>query len=274
MACLWEAGCLGVETLSATRRRGRPLVKLLAYFPGGAPRAATAKRLTRALRESGLSPLGAARWGRQADGRWVESWQKSLRPMPIGRRILALPEGCAPPARSRRIVIHVPFGQAFGTGEHASTRLSLRLLERHLRAGERVVDLGTGTGILAVAAHRLGAAQVLGVDDDPAALRVARETLRRNQLGGLIELCLGDASSALQGGAFDVALVNIGAQVIGRILPDLARALRPRGRAILAGILIDDEEDLAAAAARCGLVPREKLRARPWSALLLERPAG
>lgn len=201
----------------------------------------------------------------------MEAWQKSVQPMPIGRRTLALPEGRRTPRNERRLVIRIPFGQAFGTGEHASTRLSLRLLEQHLREGDRVVDLGTGTGILAVAALRLGAGQVLAIDADPIALRVARDTLRRNRLAEAIQLRCCDAASACRGGSFDLALINIGAQVIDRIHADLAQALRPGGRTILAGVLVDDARALCAAARRCGLSPRGHLRSRPWSALLLRR---
>jgi ribosomal protein L11 methyltransferase len=192
--------------------------------------------------------------------------------MPIGRRLLALPESIAAPARTRRIVIRVPFGQAFGTGEHATTRLCLRLLEESLEAGDRVADLGTGTGLLAVAALRLGASHVLAVDRDPVAVRVARETLRRNRAGSRVTLISGDAADACDRGPFDLALLNIGATVAGRILPRLAPALAPGGRAVIAGHLVGDEAELLDLAARCGLGSMARLRSRPWSALLLRRP--
>lgn len=271
LAAFWEAGCLGVQGGAAAGRAREPLVALEGWFPGQAGESAIRRRVAAGLAAAGVSPAPRPRLRRVADGRWVAAWQRSLRPMPIGRRLLALPEGCRPPAATRRIVLRIPFGQAFGTGEHATTRLTLRFLERVLHRGDRVVDLGTGTGILAVAAARLGAARVLAIDDDPVAVRVARTTLARNRPSSGVTLRVADAATALGGASFDLALVNIGATVIRRILPDLGRALAPGGHAILSGILIEDEPAVAGAARPAGLVIRSRLRSRPWSALLARR---
>ena len=265
-------GCLGIETRSTARTRDDPRATLVVWFSGRRALKTVTRLAAGRLAAAGVPPAITPRVARVADGRWVERWQTSLRPMPIGRRILALPEGCAMPPGTKRIVIHIPFGQAFGTGELASTRLCLRLIERHLKAGDRVVDLGAGTAILSVAAARLGAGPVLAVDNDPVALRVARDTLTRNRLAGRVELRRGDASGGLRDGIVDLALVNIGATVIERLLPGLASALAPGGGAVLAGILIEDETHLAAHAAGLGLRVADRLRQRPWSALLVRRP--
>lgn len=159
VSALWDSGCLGVEVL-ATGRNGR--LRLDAYYPGRAGTGRLEARLRAALRRSGLDRL-RPRLASVGGGGWVERWQRSLRPMTVGR-FLILPEGRpSPPTGGRRIPIRVRFGQAFGTGEHASTRLCLRLLCRHLGApGGRVADLGTGSGILAIASRRLGAGRVIG----------------------------------------------------------------------------------------------------------------
>ena len=266
----WETGCLGVEVVSTARNRRNPRLTLHAYFPGRRPRLALEATLARALRRAGIARRRPLRVVPVADRRWTEIWQRSLRPMRIGRRILVVPEGCEATSTGGRLTIQVRFGQAFGTGEHVSTRMSLRLLEDCLKPGDRVTDLGTGTAILAMAARRLGAGSVLAVDDDPVALRVASDNLRGNRLDR-IDLLDGDAASALSRGPFDVALVNIGAGVIIRLLPAIAAALAPGGRAILAGLLIEDEEPILARAASFGLRPGRRLRRRPWSGLLLER---
>jgi ribosomal protein L11 methyltransferase len=265
-------GCLGIETRSTARRRDDPRATIVIWFSGRRALRTVTRLAASRLAAAGVPSRVRPRVNRIADGRWVESWQKSLRPMPIGRRILALPEGCATPSSTRRIVIHIPFGQAFGTGEHASTRLCLRLIEKHLDPGGRVVDLGAGTAILSVAAARLGAGPILAVDNDPVALRVARDTLRRNGLAGRIELRRDDASAGLRGRTVDMALVNIGATVIERLLPGLRAGLAPGGCAVLAGVLIDDERHLAARARELGLEVDDRLRQRPWSALLVRRP--
>jgi len=270
VAALWDAGCLGVEVRSSALRRSAPRLTLRAYFPGRARRRSE-KNLARALLGAGLGLARPPRLQDVPDRRWAEIWQRSLRPMAVGRRFLILPEGCRAAAPRGRLVVRVRFGQAFGTGEHASTRLCLRLLEAHLGPGDSVLDLGTGTAILAMAACRLGAGRVLAVDDDPIALAVARANLQDNGLAGRVALRRLDAGEACRGLTFDLALVNIGAGVIGRILPGLAAALRPGGRALLAGILVQDEPALLAGAAAAGLEPVDRLRARPWSALVLSR---
>jgi ribosomal protein L11 methyltransferase len=273
VAAFWDAGCLGAQARAAARRAGHPRVRLEAWFSGRSSLDAVRRRVQTCLARAGLQPAPCPRCRRVPDRHWVEVWQRTLRPMRIGRRILAVPEGCRAPARTGRLVLTIPFGQAFGTGEHASTRLALRLLERVLRPGDRVVDLGTGTAILAAASAAMGAGPVLAIDSDPVAVRVARETLRRNGLARRVALRCADAAEALAAGPFDLALVNIGATVIARILPDLAAALAPGGRAVLAGILVGDEASLRAAAGALGLAPAGVLRARPWSALLLRRSA-
>ena len=280
VAALWNAGCLGVESRGRRRAddpeapgRGRRRVSLAAYYPASRAPRALAAATGRALRAAGVPLVAASRPRRIADRRWVERWQRSLRPMPIGRRFLAVPEGCAAPEATRRLALHIPFGQAFGTGEHASTRLSLVLMESALRRGDRVIDLGTGTGILAIAALRLGAASAAGIDADPVAIAVARQTRRMNRIGPGLTLRRADALSALDRRRFDLALVNIGARVIRDLLPRLSRALRPGGRAILAGILIEDEPDLIRRARRAGLRLATRRRTRPWSALLLVKKA-
>lgn len=301
VAALWEEGCLGVETRGmppprqsretwsnegppATKRAGVPLA---VYFPGTLKTGEPSGRVRRALAAAGLGPA-RARARRIADRRWVEEWQKTLRPMPIGRRLLALPEGLEPPPGNGRIVLRIPFGQAFGTGEHASTRLSLGLLEETLRPGDEVIDLGTGTGILALAAVRLGARSAYAVDADPVAVAVARRTLRMNRTPRPVRAASrsttaasgtdpvtvrrADAARALTGRRFDFALVNIGARVIRELLPALARRARPGARIVLAGLLIEDERDLLHRARAAGLRFEARRRARPWSALLLSAP--
>ncbi len=296
VAALWEEGCLGVETRGLPRPRqsrqtwsntGPATMKrrlpLAVFFPGTLTAGEPAARVRRALAVAGLrAPVGRPR--RVADRRWVEEWQKTLRPMPIGRRLLALPEGLEPPPGNRRIVLRIPFGQAFGTGEHASTRLSLGLLEASLHPGDEVLDLGTGTGILALAAVRLGARRAFAVDADPVAVTVARRTLRMNRAPATgpatsasrtdsVTVRRADAARALAGRRYDFALVNIGARVIRDLLPALAQRARPRARIVLAGLLIEDERDLLRRAREAGLRFAARRRARPWSALLLRAPA-
>lgn len=271
VAAFWEAGCLGVEVVSVARTRLEPRIAMQAYFSGHLSRATLQRRIAGALRRAGLNLPRLPRLHAVPGGDWVEQWQRTLKPMRVGRRFLIVPEGARAPALRGRLPIHVRFGQAFGTGEHATTRMSLRLLESHLVPGDRVIDLGAGTCILSIAAHRLGARSVLAVDNDPVAVEVGRATLRQNDLVRRVRLHLDDAGRACRGARYDLALVNIGATIIARILPRLSAALAPGGRAILTGHLIEDELDLIARGRDAGLHETKRLRSGPWSALVLTR---
>jgi ribosomal protein L11 methyltransferase len=268
VAALWEIGCLGVHIVASGRV---PRLTLHAYYPGRAGVKRLGGRLRKALLGAGLGETGRFRLSSVGPGRWVERWQRTLRPMQIGT-FLVVPEGRSVSSRrGGRHTLRVRFGQAFGTGEHASTRLCLRLLERHLASGQSVADVGAGSGILAMAACRLGAGRVVAIDNDEVALSVARLNFRDNGLSERIETVRADAEEAAHRGPFDVLLVNIGAATIGRILPALAAVVAPGGRIILAGILVDDEADLLRAARRHRLLLLDKRRSRPWSALVLRR---
>ena len=269
MARLWDGGCLGVQV----RAKGRTSrLTLDAYYPVQVGRTRLGRRLRLALRGLAGREALSVRVRPVGAGRWVEKWQRTLRPMAIGR-FLVVPEGCvAPASRPRAHTLRVRFGQAFGTGEHASTRLCLRLLQSRVVGGESVADLGTGTGILAMAACRLGAGRVIAIDNDDVALEVARLNLADNGVSERIVLLRAEADEVVRHGPFDLILVNIGAATIARILPALATALAPGGRAILAGLLAEDEAGLLRAARRHRLALVERRRARPWSSLVLRRP--
>ena len=185
VAALWDSGCLGVQVVASGRV---PRLTLDAYYPGRGGTRRLGSRLLVSMRRAGLAGRARPRLTAILAGGWVEKWQRSLRPMTVGR-FLIVPEGCRPGAARRpRHVIRVRFGQAFGTGEHASTRMCLRLLQRHLARGASVVDLGTGSGILAMAACRLGAGRVTALDNDGVALGVARDNLRDNNLEERVRL--------------------------------------------------------------------------------------
>jgi ribosomal protein L11 methyltransferase len=272
VAAFGETGCLGVQVTPAAVRRREPRVMLRAYFPGRGARAPLARRIERALRRCGVHDVRALRLAGVADGHWARRWRRSLEPMRIGRRLLVGPVARGRRAAPRgRLVIRVRFGQAFGTGEHPTTRMSLRLLESVIATGDRVLDLGTGTGILAVAARRLGAGQVLAVDSDPVALQVAADTLTGNRVGAGVTLLRADAAAACRRRRSDLAVVNIGLTAIRHLMPRLVSGLSPRGRVILAGFLVEDAVVLIEQARRLGLRHLRTLRSGPWAALLLAR---
>ena len=177
---------------------------------------------------------------------WLEHYQQSLEPMFIGRSFVVAPDPSLVPADSGRVAIIVPQEQAFGTGSHESTWLCLELLERLDLRGKRGLDIGSGTGILAIAMLRLGAAKVIAFDIDRDAFGPLRDNRTRNRIPEqAMPLFIGGVR-VLRRGEFDVITMNIIPEVIIPLLGDV-RA-RMRGHLILSGILTRRRDDVLAAA--------------------------
>ena len=201
------------------------------------------------------------------DGRWHERWVERLAPFPIGERFLIVPGASAPDDPGDRRVIRLTPGRAFGTGEHATTRMCVALLERTVRPGDCLLDVGTGSGILAIVASRLGAGFVVGVDIDETALGVAALNLGLDEAPGVV--LVGGTLDALREVPFDVVVANLTEPSLTRLMKGLAS--RTRRRAILSGLLVEDEAAVIAAARREGLTPESRLHEDDWVALSLAR---
>jgi ribosomal protein L11 methyltransferase len=156
---------------------------------------------------------------------------------------------------------------AFGTGLHPTTRLCLRLLEREPLDGRRLLDLGCGSGILAIAAAKLGAASVLALDTDPVAVEVAAENVARNGVAAQVQALAGSLPDDAPP-PFDLIVANIIADVLIDLAPALAAALAPGGRLITSGIIESREDEVALALAAAGLHLHSRLREGEWVALL------
>ncbi len=260
-AILWELDTLGVEV-----RVGAPGETLLvAYF-------AADERLPKRLREA-LAPLPGARVEPSAvpDVDWVARFRENFRGFDVGIFHIApcwdLPVSLLP---GQRLILVNP-GRAFGTGTHESTRLCLRALADAFREAspQRVLDLGTGTGILAVACALLGASEVTGVDDDAEALESAREHAVKN--GVRLDLRLGDGGRALEAGRYDLVVANLTAPLLRERAREIARLARPGGRLVLSGLLAQEAPSVVAAYAASGAVT-EAVDGE-WASLVFRVPA-
>jgi ribosomal protein L11 methyltransferase len=171
---------------------------------------------------------------------WLEYLKKHFGEMEIGEKFIIKPTWIHRPSPAgTRIIIELDPGEAFGTGLHSTTRLCLLALERYLKPGMSVLDLGTGSGILAIAAVKLGAAEVLALDIDPVAVKSARDNAVINSVYGKIIIKRGTLSMRLpkeNRQTFDLALANITASTISRFSRSFTRVLKPGGRLVVSGI--------------------------------------
>ena len=259
-------GCEITRIAPKPRGRGAKTVCVHAYFERLAP--ATLAKISAILR--GMAANGAEPAIRRIeDPGWATMWQARFEPFPVGDRFLIVP----PWNRAhdpRRIQIVIQPGQAFGTGHHGSTFGTMCALERIAARGRigRALDVGTGSGILAIAMRKLGATDVTGIDIDPAALANAAENAELNGLDGKVRFSAAPLSSIR--GRFDLITANILSSVLIDMAPMLIARTRPGGHLILAGILAR-EADSVAKAYRPQLRRIATRADGPWTALVLRR---
>jgi ribosomal protein L11 methyltransferase len=189
------------------------------------------------------APLPALTVSVLEDRDWSSAWRETFRPMRFGDRLWVCPSGEEVPAADA-VVITLDPGFAFGTGTHATTAMCLEWLDRHPPAGMRVIDYGCGSGILAIAAHRLGADHVTATDIDPDALEATRANARANGVTADFDVCF---PGALDATPVDLVLANILANPLQELAGELAGCLRPGGTLLLTGILREQADDVRAA---------------------------
>lgn len=197
---------------------------------------------------------------------WLDVYQQSLTPLVIGQRFVVVPDAALLAAGEERLTIIVPQEQAFGTGSHETTALCIELLESLPLQGKRGLDVGSGSGILALAMCRLGAGKVIAFDNDTDAYGALRDNRIRNGVAEeAMPLFIGSVE-ALRGGAFEVVTMNIIPEVILPLLGDVARLLGDDARLILSGILIVKRDDVVDAARGHGLtLVDERSRGEWWA---------
>lgn len=208
---------------------------------------------------------------------WLAENRKHFPPQRLGRFFIVDPAADIVP-EPNAWTIRLAAGLAFGSGSHATTQGCLAAIAR-IEAGRgrrglrRVLDLGTGSGILAIAACRAGAQSVVAADIDPAAVRTAAENVRRNGVAGRVRALRGSVRSPLiaAGGPYDLLLANILAMPLRKMMPDLAPLLAPRGRLVLSGLLFDQEAGVCTAAREQGLRFEGRIRKGEWPTLIVRR---
>ncbi len=269
---LWERGALGiVEEPSADG------VRLAAFFPPTAASHEVAAGVRAYLAELVALELplapGPVAVEPVLEERWSEAWRAHFRPVAVGRRLLICPPWETPaPGAPGQVVLRIEPGRAFGTGGHGSTRTCLVLLERALadRSVPAALDVGCGSGILAIAAARLGVARVRALDVDPDAVAATEANAERNGVGARVDaVCV--ALEAWTGPAAPLVVANLLAAAHRALAPALVAATAVPGRLVLGGLLADEVPGVVGEFVRRGCVQRDLAEQDGWSAVLLER---
>jgi ribosomal protein L11 methyltransferase len=200
---------------------------------------------------------------------WTEEWRKSYTSFTVGDDFFVVPSWENPMVPDDRLAIRIDPGQAFGTGTHETTQLTIEALERWLEPEQVVLDVGTGSGILAIAARLLGAKKVFACDTDPVAVQVARANIERNSEDHVLTFC--GSLDAVTSDTVHLLMGNLTADLIAALFPEFQRVLRPHGIAIFSGILNDQIEDIRKCLARFHFTVYEELTRGEWLALVCEK---
>ena len=278
---LFSEGALGLVTEDPCEGRAGILIR--ASFPPASPIKQLVVRLADYQRE--LEALGLA-WG---DGHievrtipsedWGKSWKQHFRPLVIGRRLVIAPAWEAGPFPEDRLVIRIDPGMSFGTGHHATTRMCLEALEAFLDqwrgdAGPRVLDVGTGTGILGIAAAALGADRIVAIDTDPEACEAATKNLALNYVSSRVRLLHGGVEALRPGMPFDLLMANLDTKTLCPVLNTLKTLLASQGHLVVSGILGEEEETVSVSARAFGLRITTRQSDGDWLCLTLTPEAG
>ena len=208
------------------------------------------------------------RWVAEED--WANAWKQFYTVLHVGERLVVKPRWQEYEPRPGEIVIALDPGMAFGTGTHPTTQLCLEALEKSPIAGRRVLDVGTGSGILAIGAAMLGAARVDAIDTDSVAVAAARDNVAQAGLAQIVTVMERTLPLADAAARYDVALANITAQTLITLAPLLRAVVAPRGRLLACGIIEDKAAETLAALDAAGFTLRRRQQAGDWVLLEME----
>ena len=206
------------------------------------------------------------------DSEWKDNWKEYFKPSRVSGRILVCPtweeyELSAEEKAAGVRILRIDPGMAFGTGTHETTSLCLKAMEKYLAPGMSVLDVGCGSGILAIAADLLGAGDVLGIEIDPVAVDVARENLELNGCGENVRVIEGDLTKGVDYKA-DIVVANLMADLVEMLSPDVRRHMKPGAKYISSGIIDEKLEEVAEAVKACGFEIEEIKEDGMWRAII------
>jgi ribosomal protein L11 methyltransferase len=256
---LFSEGATGLVT--EDRPRDRAAILIRASFPPELPVALFLERLGRY--QQALADLGFP----VADGQvevhrlpiedWGQNWKRHFTPLPVGQRLIIAPPWERGPFPQDRLLLRIEPAMAFGTGHHVTTRMCLETLEERLASwagehGPSVLDVGTGTGILAIAAAALGARRIVALDTDPEACAAVKHNVGLNGMEGRIQASCGRIGDLEPGLRFDLILANLDTKTLCPLFGALRERLAPGGGVIVSGVLVEDKARVRTAAGAAG----------------------
>lgn len=244
---------------------------LIAYVPADDWSEAARERLAARLHDDGYGEALSLRL--LAERNWNAEWEQSVEPVRVGSILLCGTDVDVPPEHADATILRIDPEQSFGTGHHATTRLVLDLLADAVAPGDTVVDVGTGTGVLAIAACRLGAGSALGVDTDPAAVTNARDNAAQNGVADCVTVHEGSVEVVPADVRADVMAVNITLDPLLDLLPGLRERLAPDGVLLLSGLLTGQRGRMQEALAAHDLSIKDEMTDGGWWAVRC-RPQG
>ena len=202
---------------------------------------------------------------------YQNSWKKYLFPEKVSEKFVVKPTWREHTPEAEELIIELDPGRAFGTGSHPTTSLCLKLMEENISEGDSVIDVGTGSGILMIAADRLGASEIYGTDIDELAVESAKENLELNKISEeKAKVYKGDLISVVENKKFDVVVANILADVLLILLHDISKVVKPNGKIIFSGIIEDKCELLKREVESLGFTVEEIKADKEWRAMLIK----
>ena len=259
----WDAFALPAEML----QRSFPVVK--GYLPVNEELPAKLEELKNGVEEIlarlGKEAPGVVKFSILQEEDWANSWKAYFKPLKLGNKVVIKPSWESYDAGEGEIVLEMDPGMAFGTGTHITTAMCAAFLEKYLQPGDRVYDVGTGTGILAMMAASLGAQSVLALDYDQVAVRVAGENIAHNRLEQLVTVKQNDLLAGVEGKA-DFIVANIIADIILKLLPQVQARLRSGGLFLASGIIEERRAEVRQVAQAAGFELLEERSKDEWVA--------
>jgi ribosomal protein L11 methyltransferase len=250
-------------------------LRVCAYLPIDAETESKQRQIEEALWYLGrIRPIPVPQFQAFEEVNWAETWKQHYQPIPIGKQLIIVPAWLESPDQAR-IPIRIDPGMAFGTGTHPTTQLCLELLEEYTPDGETVLDIGCGSGILSIAAVKLGAQRAYGVDVDAEAIPAAQANAATNEVASQVEFTVGSVE-AIKSGIFPIrqaplVLANILASILQRLLvAGLGELVAPGGVLVLSGILLEQVPDMETAVHAQGLRIISRKQIDDWAALAVQ----